>query len=711
MTDCPGLPHLLNGVLPAAKDGSGIGIEHVFHRAKREYEKIGKLWTEKDFGSRRQKAIMIGTREQEKQGQNSAAPAKVHHTEANLNLNTCGGCNSCHQMTRIHQAGSMTAWSVEGGEGPGLSKPCAVNFFQRNLGNSYLQSFAFGNAVPTVQRKCDCGDASETCECKEEEIGKIQAKLTIGQPDDIYEQEADRIADQVMRMPKDGSLDGGSKGYSENCVIVQRTSRDSEKNLCRQSREEEEKIEAKALSDPTAQVTHGVEAKINSLKGSGQPLPSSLRSFFEPRLSSDFTHVRIHTDSPAVEAARSVKARAFTLGSNIVFGEGQYMPNTTEGQRLLAHELTHVMQQDNSHRVKRMPEENEGEFIEGPPEQSIRIPKWIVEDIESSKEAPVIKEDITLARKPMISDLSHSIIPKDDSTIILRQPSGPATGNCSWTCPPVGALPYVPVSDTSFNCYAYSLNVSEWKEPGQITNTVEWRAHHNDINAINALGGYAAAREHLKKNYYTPNGMLKQTSADLGSRFSSNCIGCCTGSNRKIIMVTTDPLSVVGHGHFDFHFYRKDKDKGWSHKPGHTDSKREDSSGVGPICSPCRAGRDYGTYNYKNILGAWCISGGSVGEEHNLKSPRFAGDQTLEKCYDDEARLTKGAVGESVRKVQQALIDLGYNLGPTGADSKYGDFTWNAVKQFKVDYGLGYEWMGDVGPGTMSKLDELFASV
>jgi hypothetical protein len=98
----------------------------------------------------------------------------------------------------------------------------------------------------------------------------------------------------------------------------------------------------------------------------------------------------------------------------------------------------------------------------------------------------------------------------------------------------------------------------------------------------------------------------------------------------------------------------------------------------------------------------------TIGNGHDLTSPRFAGDLKLEACYDDEARLTKGDQGDSVARVQQALIDLGYDLGPTGADGIYGDLTWNAVKKFKADQSLGWESMGDVGPGTMGRLDELF---
>lgn len=100
----------------------------------------------------------------------------------------------------------------------------------------------------------------------------------------------------------------------------------------------------------------------------------------------------------------------------------------------------------------------------------------------------------------------------------------------------------------------------------------------------------------------------------------------------------------------------------------------------------------------------------TIGDGHDLNSPRFKGDSILEACYDDKARLTRGAQGESVRKIQQALSELGYDLGPANVDGIYGNFTWNAVKQFKSDQKLGWEWMGDVGPGTMGRLDEIFKS-
>ena len=100
----------------------------------------------------------------------------------------------------------------------------------------------------------------------------------------------------------------------------------------------------------------------------------------------------------------------------------------------------------------------------------------------------------------------------------------------------------------------------------------------------------------------------------------------------------------------------------------------------------------------------------TIGDGHDLTASRFAGDAKLEACFDDEARLTKGDKGDSVIKVQQALIDQGFDLGTSGADGIYGPRTWNAVKKFKADQHLGFEQIGDVGPGTMSRLNELFSS-
>ena len=87
---------------------------------------------------------------------------------------------------------------------------------------------------------------------------------------------------------------------------------------------------------------------MNNQEEGNQHLPEATRSFFEPRFGHDFSQVRVHTDSEALETAQALNSRAFTIGQDVVFGQGQYSPGTAEGRNLLAHELTHVVQQNSA---------------------------------------------------------------------------------------------------------------------------------------------------------------------------------------------------------------------------------------------------------------------------------------------------------------------------------------------------------------------------
>ena len=175
----------------------------------------------------------------------------------------------------------------------------------------------------------------------------IQAKLTINQPNDRYEQEADRIADLVMRMPEPRLQRQVEPEEEEEKEPVQAKLVDGAQ-VQRQEEEEEEEEEpimAKKTGGQTSQAGPDLGAQIRSLRGGGRPLPQSTRNFYELRFGYDFSQVRVYTGSKAAEAAREVNAQAFTIGRNVVFGAGQYAPDTASGKRLLAHELTHVIQQ------------------------------------------------------------------------------------------------------------------------------------------------------------------------------------------------------------------------------------------------------------------------------------------------------------------------------------------------------------------------------
>ncbi len=178
-----------------------------------------------------------------------------------------------------------------------------------------------------LQRKsaCACGGGCPRCQAERdlEKILPIQTKLKISQPGDKYEQEADRVAEQVMRMPEPTVSESGATAPTR-----------------------EGTLQAKAASGEHSTDSLAVFPSIIALQGSGQPLSQSERDFFEPRFGADFSRVRIHADSRAAEMAQSMNARAFTIGRDIVFGSGRYRPETREGQWLLAHELTHVEQQN-----------------------------------------------------------------------------------------------------------------------------------------------------------------------------------------------------------------------------------------------------------------------------------------------------------------------------------------------------------------------------
>jgi hypothetical protein len=98
-----------------------------------------------------------------------------------------------------------------------------------------------------------------------------------------------------------------------------------------------------------------------------------------------------------------------------------------------------------------------------------------------------------------------------------------------------------------------------------------------------------------------------------------------------------------------------------------------------------------------------------IGDEECLKAPRFRGDELLNACCEDRARLHVGMKNRSVFKVQQALYELHYDVGRRGPDGDYGPRTAAAVKKFKEDEELGFEQYGDVGPGTMRRLDQIYS--
>lgn len=159
------------------------------------------------------------------------------------------------------------------------------------------------------------------------QAGTLRPKLCVSAPEDNTEREADRIAAAVTRQPEPAvqrqCTCGGScpKCAEENVLRLQRVAADGN------------------APDSAPGIVH------EALRGAGEPLAPTARCFMEPRFNYDFSRVRVHTDRLAAQSARTVNALAYTVGSHLVFGAGQYRPDTFAGRKLLAHELAHVVQQ------------------------------------------------------------------------------------------------------------------------------------------------------------------------------------------------------------------------------------------------------------------------------------------------------------------------------------------------------------------------------
>jgi hypothetical protein len=172
----------------------------------------------------------------------------------------------------------------------------------------------------------------------------VQTKLEVSSPGDIYEQEAERISAQVMHMPEPQLQRAcACGGECPKCQMEQLGLEDEHLQTKR--------VQANDTGQITAPpIVHEV------LRAPSQPLDPATRAFMEPRFGRDFSRVRVHEDAAADQSAREVNAHAYTVGNHIVFGRGNFSPQTLRGKQLLAHELTHVVQQTGSSQmIQRQP--------------------------------------------------------------------------------------------------------------------------------------------------------------------------------------------------------------------------------------------------------------------------------------------------------------------------------------------------------------------
>jgi len=174
----------------------------------------------------------------------------------------------------------------------------------------------------------------------------VQTKLAISKPGGQDEQEADSVANEIMRMPEPQlqrpPLLGGGSLYSR----------------IKQPASEPQGLQTKLADTGHLELSIVPPIVQNVLGLPGQAIDPATRAYMEPRFGHDFSHVRVHTDAKAAQSAQAINAQAYTVGANIVFNDGHYAPSTSQGRSLLAHELTHVIQQSGLSATAGMPGTN-----------------------------------------------------------------------------------------------------------------------------------------------------------------------------------------------------------------------------------------------------------------------------------------------------------------------------------------------------------------
>jgi hypothetical protein len=191
---------------------------------------------------------------------------------------------------------------------PIAARVATTSTLQQRLGNHGVQSFA---------------------------SNLVARQYTLSHPDDAAEREADRTAEHITREPQPASASSPVKHMHDGIA------------------RSHDRAGATDTGAPAHGVAPGVAASVAAMRGGGAALPAPTRTFFESRMGANLGRVRVHTGTQAADTAAALHARAFTVGPDIAFGAGEYAPDSPDGRRLLAHELTHVLQQGDAEHIQR----------------------------------------------------------------------------------------------------------------------------------------------------------------------------------------------------------------------------------------------------------------------------------------------------------------------------------------------------------------------
>lgn len=331
-----------------------------------------------------------------------------------------------------------------------------------------------------AEQKAFFSTTSDTGIQTKEEDAFFQPKLSIGQPGDKYEQEADAMADAVVNGSNDSpaiqqkkaeNIQRVSSGTAEERMkedkMIQEKPEEEEVQMMEekeepvqmmgqedepvqmmgdqeeeplQMMEEEEEIQTKSDPAQASQASNQISSKIQQQKGKGKSLPDLTRAEMENSFGADFSDVNIHTDLDAVEMNKELGAQAFATGKDIYFNSGKYRPETSSGKHLLAHELTHVVQQGGG--------------------QSKKIQKFEVEDAAGE----MVGKTFTLNAEVKVSSL---VLPKGSKVVISSWSNSSSTVKANFKSGKVTNSVTIekkkltPVGDSSSGLYQYYAGVTQ----------------------------------------------------------------------------------------------------------------------------------------------------------------------------------------------------------------------------------------------------------
>lgn len=287
----------------------------------------------------------------------------------------------------------------------------------------------------------------------------MQPKLAVSEPEDIHEQEADRVAQQVMRMPEPQLQRACECEGGGDCAKCQSDQKQSQAP----AQVQPQRVDSSTRGGAAA------PASVNqTLTSAGRPLDRATRTFMEPRFGQDFSHVRVHSDAAAARSAHDVNAKAYTVGNNIVFGSGSFAPQTDAGRQLIAHELTHVVQQTGGSgaAIQRQPD---APVKKDPPKKE--PPKTEPPKTEPPKDTQ--PQDYAIILDPSDRFTTHAQAIAPNATIIRAQSLDELTEKLKALKGPIGTLFFVAHMTDEGDILFSSSGVLDFKRAETIADAIK----------------------------------------------------------------------------------------------------------------------------------------------------------------------------------------------------------------------------------------------